>query len=426
MLICGLLLPAVAPAPPIGMHDLDGTQARLWSVPFPGVEPAPGSLNLADSATRMQRKVLPLRIGRTDLPYLFLLQLDVPKEHVGKAAVLRVLTAHLGKIVFYLPDGQMVRAGVTQSGEAGLALMPSPWPAARVPLDRPTLEVWVYVDAGGPMIANFELMSESASRAALERDWLLRVGYYALLCVLAAISVFGWFRTGQRTVPAYLAFLGCTAMCSLFADGLVTVYLLPVEFASAATLQAVCLNLACVSAMLLSLRVLEMESSHPRLVRFWRGGAGLLLGTLALIPLGQHEVAVILTTVAILLNGVVATTVCALDLLRGATAARVLVFAAYVGLVGFQLLGALAAGGLVPASGYVLHSWQLGSLLHLLLLHAAIAWSSGKRAAVPARPVPAPRDAAHAMWRRGPFTGHALHRAVRTEHKITAAEGVAT
>jgi len=159
VLICGLLLPAVAPAPPIGTHDLDGTQARLWSLPFPGGEPAPASLNLADVATRLQREVLPLRIGRADMPYLFLLQVDVPEEHVGKAAVLRVLPAHLAKIVFYLPDGQMVRAGVTQSGEAGLALMPSPWPAARVPLDRPTLEVWVYVDAGGGLYHSVELSS---------------------------------------------------------------------------------------------------------------------------------------------------------------------------------------------------------------------------------------------------------------------------
>jgi hypothetical protein len=371
MLFCALLHPALAPGQPVEVRGLPDVKVRLWSLPFTGTEPAPGSLRFADLAPQMQRETGPLRIGHTRTPYLFLIQIDVPPERIGTAAMLRVLPAGFERIVFHLPDGSHARSWTTQLHNPATAGVS--WPAVRVPLDRPSLEVWAYIRARGPMTANFALMAEEDWPPTLKQGSLWRGVYYGMIAVVFVMNLLQWLWTRQPPSPAYLGLLVCITLLSLFGDGLAARYLPPAGFNILKALEVVSLNLASVSAVLVSRHVLQSAKLHPRLARLWRCVAISLPGLMLLIPLGYLDLAFTLSAAALFVSGVMAALVSGRDVLRGGTATRVLVFTAYLVFVGFLMVTALAISGTLPASLYALHSWQLGSLLHLLLLHAALA-----------------------------------------------------
>jgi diguanylate cyclase (GGDEF)-like protein len=219
----------------------------------------------------------------------------------------------------------------------------------------------------GPIDIILSLLDPAEATAAVSREQLAYGIYFGCVLMLLVWSGLVFIAVRDHAFLSYFGYVGTFGLYMLVNTGLAFQYLWPDSPRWANTCLIVLLSGSLIAALQFSTTILRAKDFTPRLNRVARGLQLLGLFAIALIPLLEYSVLVKPVAFLVLVGVIFMIALGFLNLLSGSQPAKFYVIA-----WGFFLCGSiiflLKNFGLVPHTFITQHSWQVGSLLEMILL----------------------------------------------------------
>jgi diguanylate cyclase (GGDEF)-like protein len=223
----------------------------------------------------------------------------------------------------------------------------------------------------GPVDINLSLLGPDEVTAAVSREQMAYGIYFGCVLMLLVWAGLVFLAVRDSAFLAYFAYVATFGLYMFVNTGLAFQYLWPDSPVWANTCLIVLLNLAMVTALQFSVTILRARDHTPRLARVARVMQLLgLLGAL-LSPVLPYAALVQPTTFLILLSVIYLLTLGVVSMVSGSRPARFFVIAWSSFLAG-SLIFLFKNFGVVPHTFFTQHSWQIGSLVEMILLSMSL------------------------------------------------------
>lgn len=355
---------------PLLLVDLPGLSATLSVLTDPGAE-----LELADvAAPGRDAAFRPLTQGLNEsfsrAAYWLRIDLAVPSALSGSTAYLRVMPADLDEIAFHTPDGRVQHAGAAHPFVE--RALPYPRPTGAIELVAPHTRVYVRLRVNGPMAPYLSLISAAAFPQAVQQENLLLGLFFGAMLIVLVMNLMNWLWLRSRLYRDYVVFLLMSGIVSFSAHGYAAAYFFPSAPGLAAAIETLALSWMTAFAVFFSLRLFRIDGRHRVLRRILRALAWIVLanGALAFTPWIGESFFFAIHCFA--LYGILALTGSARNLWRERSIGALFLFVIYLVFIFFHAVSLCVEFGLLPATPLTASSWEIGTVVHLFLLHLAI------------------------------------------------------
>jgi diguanylate cyclase (GGDEF)-like protein len=222
-------------------------------------------------------------------------------------------------------------------------------------------------ESQGPVDIHLSLLDPDVAAGALSREQLAYGIYFGCVIMLLVWSGLVFLAVRDGAFLAYFAYVGSFGLYMLVNTGLAFQYLWPDSPRWANTSLIALLNVSLIAALQFSLTILRAQDYTPRLAKIARALQGLGILGLVLSPVLAYASLVRPVTFLILFAVIFMIALGIVALLAGSRPARFYVIAWGAFLVG-SVVFVLKNFGLLPHTFLTQHSWQVGSLLEMILL----------------------------------------------------------
>ncbi|HEU4779885.1 MAG TPA: diguanylate cyclase [Steroidobacteraceae bacterium] len=219
----------------------------------------------------------------------------------------------------------------------------------------------------GPIDIHLSLLDPNELAAAVSREQLAYGLYFGCVMMLLVWSGLVFLAVRDAAFLAYFAYVATFGLYMLVNTGLAFQYLWPDSPRWANTCLIVLLNLSLITALQFSTTILRSRDYTPRLERLARGLQIVAVLAIAMSPFLSYALLVKPVTFLILFSVIVLIVLGVVSLLAGSRPARPYVIAWGAFLAG-SIVFLLKNFGVLPHTFLTQHSWQIGSLLEMILL----------------------------------------------------------
>ena len=362
----GLLLVAgvADAAQPITVTDLPGVTVRasILRTDSPSLTPP------TQAATRWAPLSQTIGQGFGKKVYWIRLELNVPREHLDKPVVLRYQPPNTRDIRVYLPGQQPLAIGT----EVPFTERPMGLPDVAVSVlpDTSTLTVFVRLASVGRAFGTFELMSERSYYQSQSTRLLLHGIFYGVLLLALLVNLASWAFTRQTIYGMYVGFVGLSLLASLAANGYLHALLPDALAQHHSTLQLLAFSGMAATAIVFASRLFCLDS-RKRWIDRGIDAFALIMVVMALpatVWSSWRPYAWESVLLAFSLYGLASLTAGTRQLLAKRSSKNTLIFMAYLAFVVSQWVTVGAVLGLLPATELNVGMWQVGLIVHLVLL----------------------------------------------------------
>jgi diguanylate cyclase (GGDEF)-like protein len=227
--------------------------------------------------------------------------------------------------------------------------------------------VYLRYASQGPIDIILSVLDPGELTAAVSREQLAYGVYFGCVFMLLVWSGLVFVAVRDGAFFAYFAYVATFGLYMLVNTGLAYQYLWPdsPQWANACLL--ILLNATLITALQFSITILRAKDYTPRLERVARVLQLLALAGVALNPLLPYSALVRPVTFLILISVVFMIFFGIVSLLAGSRPAKLYVVAWTAFLTG-SIIFVLKNFGVLPHTFFTQHSWQVGSLLEMILL----------------------------------------------------------
>jgi two-component system, sensor histidine kinase LadS len=219
----------------------------------------------------------------------------------------------------------------------------------------------------GPVDINLSLLDPDVLAGEVGREQLAYGVYFGCVIMLLVWSGLVFLAVRDGAFLAYFAYVSTFGLYMLVNTGLAFQYLWPDSPRWANTCLIVLLNLSLITALQFSTTILRSGDYTPRFNLVARVLQVIALCAIGLSPVLAYSALVQPVTFLILISVVFMIALGIVSLLAGSRPARPYVIAWGAFLAG-SLVFLFKNFGLVPHTFFTQHSWQLGSLVEMILL----------------------------------------------------------
>jgi len=219
----------------------------------------------------------------------------------------------------------------------------------------------------GPIDINLSLLDPNTLTAEVSREQLAYGVYFGCVIMLLVWSGLVFIAVRDGAFLAYFAYVATFGLYMMVNTGLAYQFLWPDSPRWANTCLLVLLSFSLIVAVQFSTTILRSSDYTPRLNRVARVLQVLALCSIALSPLLDYSVLVQPVSLLIMVGVIFMITLGIVSLLAGSRPARPYVIAWGAFLAG-SMVFLLKNFGVLPHTFFTQHSWQVGSLLEMILL----------------------------------------------------------
>jgi diguanylate cyclase (GGDEF)-like protein len=238
------------------------------------------------------------------------------------------------------------------------------------PLDLPAAgerTFYLRYASQGPVDIHLTLLDAAEMTGAVSREQLAYGVYFGCVIMLLVWSGLVFLAVRDNAFLAYFAYVATFGLYMGVNTGLAFQYLWPTSPQWANTCLLVLLNVSLIAALHFSTTILRSRDYTPRLFLIARGLQIAAAIAVALVPVLDYAVLVRPVTFLILVSVIFQITLGVVSLLAGSRPARFFVIAWSAFLAG-SIIFVLKNFGVLPHTFLTQHSWQVGSLLEMILL----------------------------------------------------------
>lgn len=142
--------------------------------------------------------------------------------------------------------------------------------------------IYLRVASSGPLVVTPELWSTAALQSIADRETLIAGIFFGVMAATALINLIGWLITRHDVYGLFALFVICSALRWAGFDGLIGQYLSPDDAILPRLIDNVLLGAQNVTGSLCQIRLLQLHSHFPRLLRYYQL-AGVLPGILLML-----------------------------------------------------------------------------------------------------------------------------------------------
>jgi diguanylate cyclase (GGDEF)-like protein len=227
--------------------------------------------------------------------------------------------------------------------------------------------VYLRYASQGPIDIILSVLDPGELTAAVSREQLAYGVYFGCVFMLLVWSGLVFIAVRDGAFFAYFAYVATFGLYMLVNTGLAYQYLWPDSPQWANVCLLILLNASLITALQFSITILRAKDYTPRLERVARVLQLLALAGVALSPLLPYSALVTPVTFLILISVVFMILFGIVSLLAGSRPAKLYVIAWTAFLTG-SIIFVLKNFGVLPHTFLTQHSWQVGSLLEMILL----------------------------------------------------------
>ncbi len=238
------------------------------------------------------------------------------------------------------------------------------------PLDLPAAgerTFYLRYASQGPVDIHLALLDAAEMTGSVSREQLAYGVYFGAVIMLLVWSGLVFIAVRDNAFLAYFAYVATFGLYMGVNTGLAFQYLWPSSPQWANTCLLVLLNVSLITALHFSTTILRSRDYTPRLFLIARGLQIAAAIAVALVPVLDYAVLVRPVTFLILISVIFLITLGVVSLLAGSRPARFFVIAWSAFLAG-SMIFVLKNFGVLPHTFLTQHSWQVGSLLEMILL----------------------------------------------------------
>jgi signal transduction histidine kinase len=314
----------------------------------------------------------PLGRGFGQQVYWVKLSIDVPPELLSLPMVLRFHPPNARHVLFYLPNGKVISLGTEATfdqrlmGFADLA-------ASFVPTSQSTV-VDVRLATAGRVFGTFELMSERAYYQSQARYAALYGVFYGILLLAILVNLLSWVTTRQSIYGLYVGFVGFSLLASLAVNGYLHALVLGAWPQHHSSIQLWSFTGMAATAIAFAARILRLHAWHAWMAQI----AGVLVVSLVLLA-----VLVVFWTdlqayvwefvlAAFTVYGLGSLIASARNWYTSPSLQNSLLALAFIVFAASQWVSLGTVFGLLSATPIKVGMWQVGLVVHLVLLQMAL------------------------------------------------------
>lgn len=314
----------------------------------------------------------PLGQGFGEQVYWVRLVVDVPSDLLNMPMVLRFHPPNARDVRFYMPDGTSIALGTEAPFDQRILGFPD-LAASFVATASPAI-VNVRLATAGRMFGSFELMSERRYYQSQAWRTALHGVFYGMLLLALLVNIVNWVTSRHAIYALYVGFVGFSLLASLAVNG----YLHAFAFSGWPDYHRkvqlwVFVGMA-VTAITFAARMLQLRTWHAHLERLADVLAVVLmvLAILASVWIAWLPFVWEVVLAAFFLYGMGSLIVSIRNLLQNHCLQNALLAVAFIVFAVSQWISMGTVFGLLPATPVNTGMWQLGLVVHLVLLQMAL------------------------------------------------------
>ena len=314
----------------------------------------------------------PLGQGFGDQVYWVRLVIDVPAELLDTPMVLRFNPPNARDVSFYLPDGSSIALGTEAPFEQRM-LGFADLAASFMPTASPTI-VHVRLGTAGRMFGSFELMSEQSYFQSQAWRIASHGVLYGMLLLALLVNVVNWATSRQSIYGLYVGFVGFSLLASLAANGYLHAFELVAQPEHHSTVQLWAFAGMAATAIAFAGRMVRLRAWHNRLEK----AADLLAVTVLVMVLpaslwvGWRPYVWEFVLAAFFVYGMGSLVASLRNWWKAHTPQNTLLAVAFLVFAVSQWVSMGTVFGLLPATPVNVGMWQIGLVIHLVLLQMAL------------------------------------------------------
>ena len=314
----------------------------------------------------------PLGQGFGEQVYWVRLIIDVPSRLLNVPMVLRFHPPNARDVTFFLPDGSSMALGTLASFDQRMLGFPD-LAASFVPLESPTV-VTVRLATGGRMFGSFELMDERTYYQPQAWRTALHGIFYGMLLLALLVNVVNWATTRQSIYGLYVGFVGFSLLASLAANGYLHALVFGAWPEQHSTIQLWAFAGMAATAIAFAARMLQLRKWHLRLetVADLMAVMLMLLVVLASLWVAWRPYVWEVVLAAFFVYGMGSLAVRIRNLQQNLYLQNILLAVAFLIFAISQWISMATVFGFLPATPVNTGMWQIGLVIHLVLLQMAL------------------------------------------------------
>lgn len=356
------------------VHGLLGVKAQASvNTTDSSVIHAPSSSDLG-----WQTLVQPLGHGFGEQVYWVRIVIEVPQALINAPMVLQFHPPNARDVKFFLPNGDAIALGTDSSfdqrmlGFADLA-------ASFVPTASPTT-IDVRLATSGRMFGTFELFSERAYFQSQAWRTAIHGVFYGILLLALMVNCLNWVTSRQGIYGLYVGFVGFSLLASLAVNGYLHAFVIGSWTAHHSTVQLWAFAGMAATAIGFAARMLQLRAWWVWLERVADilGVALISLALLASLWTSLRPYAWEFVLVAFMIYGTGSLVASVRQWGQSRSLQDSLLALAFLVFALSQWVSMGTVFGLLPATPVNVGMWQIGLVIHLVLLQLALVINSRK------------------------------------------------
>ena len=314
----------------------------------------------------------PLSQGFGDRVSWVRIVIDVPQHLLNLPMVLRFQPPNARDVKFFLPDGSAVGLGTEARFDQRRLGFPD-LAASFVPKSSPVV-VGVRLATAGRQFGSFELMSEKTYYQSQAWRTALHGVFYGVLLLALLVNLLNWLTTRQSIYGLYVGFVGFSLFASLAVNSYLHAMFLGVWPEYHSVIQLLAFSGMAAAAIAFAARMLRLRAWHASLER----GADLLAATLLVLVLPAAIWRDVLpyvwefVLVAFMVYGMGSLAASVRNWRQSQSLQNSLLASAFLIFVASQWVSMGVVFGFLPATPVNVGMWQIGLVVHLVLLQMAL------------------------------------------------------
>lgn len=323
------------------------------------------------TASGWQTLSQPLGDGFGAQAYWVRLVLTVPPPLFNTPMVLRFHPPNARDVKFYLPDGKTISLGTEAPFEQRM-LGFADLAASFVP-EATSAVITVRLATAGRMFGSFELLSERAYYQSQAWRTAVHGVFYGALLLALLVNIVNWATSRQAIHGLYVAFVGFSLLASLAVNGYLHA-VLTTAWSHHSTIQLWAFGGMAATALAFAARMLRLRSWHIGLERAFDLIAMLLLVLVMLASVwgGWRPYVWEAVLAAFIVYGIGSLVASARNWHKNRSVQNTLLAAAFLIFAVSQWVSMGAVFGLLAATPISVGMWQIGLVIHLVLLQVAL------------------------------------------------------
>jgi len=318
----------------------------------------------------------PLGRGFGQQIYWVKLSIEVPPPLLNLPMALRFYPSNARDVIFFLPDGQVIPLGTEAPFEQRLMGF-ADLAASFVPTTR-SVVVYARLATAGRMFGTFELMSERAYYQSQAWYAALHGLLYGILLLALLVNLVSWITTRQMIYGLYVGFVGFSLLASLAVNGYLHAWVLGAWPQHHSGIQLWAFAGMAATAVAFATRMLRLREW-----RIWVAQiadvlvvALLLFAALASVWKGLQPYVWEFVLAAFFVYGMGSLVTTVRNGLTSPSLQNSLLALAFIVFATSQWISMSTVFGVLSATPMNVGMWQIGLVVHLVLLQMALVINS--------------------------------------------------